>query len=468
MPLSCFATAARSAIPIVPLSREALETWLSGAPQATRRWTEATGFAAAHGDICLLADAEGGLERVLLGLGGAAGPDEPVIWAFGGLPGRLPAGRYGIDEDAGFDDFTAAAIGWGLGAYRFDRYRKSGGKRPALVLPKAADATAVDSAIAATWLVRDLINTPASDMGPAELARAATDLAKAYKARVRVVSGANLSRDYPAVSAVGAGSPRAPRVVDIRWEGSGARNAAKVVLVGKGVCFDTGGLDIKPAAGMKFMKKDMGGAAQVLGLARMIMAAKLPLKLRVLVGAVENAVSGEAMRPLDVIRTRSGKTVEVGHTDAEGRLVLCDLLTDAAADKPDLIVDCATLTGAARVALGTDLPAMFTNDSAVAAALLEQGSRADDPLWRLPLWSPYRRQLESRVADLSNVGSAPQGGAITAALFLQEFVPDGIAWVHLDLMAWNDSSRPGRPEGGEAMGMRALYGLIANEISARR
>jgi leucyl aminopeptidase len=464
VPLPCFAVAARSATPIVPLRRAALDTWLSEAPPVTRRWAEATGFAAAHGDICLVADAEGALERVLLGLGAADGPDEPVLWAFGGLPGRLPPGRYSIDEGAEFGEFTAAAIGWGLGAYRFDRYRRPAGKRAVLVMPTDADAAEVDSTVAATWLVRDLINMPASDMGPIELAKAATDLAKAYKAKVRVVAGAALPRDYPSVAAVGRGSPRGARVVDIRWEGSGAKNAPKVVLVGKGVCFDTGGLDIKPASGMKLMKKDMGGAAQVLGLARMIMAARLPLKLRVLVGAVENAVSGEAMRPLDVIRTRSGKTVEVGHTDAEGRLVLCDLLTDAVAEKPDLIIDCATLTGAARVALGAELPAMFTNDSAMAGALLEQGSKVDDPLWRLPLWTPYRRQLDSRVADLSNVGSAPQGGAITAALFLKEFVPDSIPWVHLDLMAWNSNSRPGRPEGGEAMGMRALYGLIANQI----
>ena len=276
-----------------------------------------------------------------------------------------------------------------------------------------------------------------------------------------IVGDALLNKNYPAIHAVGRAAAQAPRLIDLRWIGPKGNKGPVVTLVGKGVCFDTGGLDLKPAGGMKLMKKDMGGAAHVLGLAAMIMAAKLPLRLRVLVPAVENAVSGNAFRPLDVLQTRKGLTVEVGNTDAEGRLVLCDALTEAVSETPDLIVDFATLTGAARVALGTDLPALFCNHDPTAERLLKLGIAQSDPLWRMPLHQAYRRQLESPVADLNNAPAGGYGGAITAALFLQAFVPDDIPWVHIDLMAWNLSSRPGRPEGGEAMALRATYALIA-------
>ncbi len=467
MTLPCFADNARNAIPITPLAKAALAGWSKAQPAAVRRWVKQTGFTAGHGAVCLIAAEDGAIARVLVGLGSGEGPLEPVIWAFGGLPAKLPAGRYRLDGGADIDA-TAAAIGWGLGAYRFGRYRKGGAKKRAvLAMPAGADAKAAENAVAGTWLARDLVNTPAADLGPAELAKAAMALGKEFGAKAKTVSGAALRKGYPAVATVGGGSPRSPKVADLRWQGPGGRKAPLVVLAGKGVVFDTGGLDIKPASAMKLMKKDMGGAAQVLGLARMIMAAKLPVRLRVLIGAAENAVSGRAMRPLDVIQTRAGKTVEIGHTDAEGRLVLCDLLDDGAADKPALMVDCATLTGAARVALGTDLPAMFANDERIAEALLARAAETDDPLWRLPLWTPYRRLLNSSVADLNNVGSAPMGGAITAALFLADFVPPDIPWVHLDLMAWNTATRPGRPAGGEAMGLRALFRLIEKDIAGK-
>jgi leucyl aminopeptidase len=302
------------------------------------------------------------------------------------------------------------------------------------------------------------VNTPAEDMGPAELAAAARSLARAHGARAAVITGdALLQRNYPTIHAVGRASARAPRLIDLRWGAKGPR----ITLVGKGVCFDSGGLDLKPAAGMEIMKKDMGGAAHVLGLAGMIMAAKLPVRLRVLIPAVENSVSGNAFRPLDIIRTRKGLTVEVGNTDAEGRLVLCDALAEAMTEKPDLVVDCATLTGAARVALGPDLPAMFANDDATAEALLRHGLAEDDPLWRLPLHAGYRTMLDSKIADMNNVSSGSFAGAITAALFLEAFVDAAVPWVHLDLYAWNPRAKPGRPEGGAAMGLRALYALIA-------
>ncbi|MGH6959389.1 MAG: leucyl aminopeptidase family protein, partial [Dongiaceae bacterium] len=322
---------------------------------------------------------------------------------------------------------------------------------------------AVERTARAVFLVRDLVNTPAEDMGPAELAAAAEGVARAAGARLKVVVGdALLKANYPMVHAVGRASARAPRLIDLRWGDRGPR----IALVGKGVCFDSGGLDLKPSSNMLLMKKDMGGAAHVLALAQMIMATGLPVRLRVLVPAVENSVSGNAFRPLDVLRSRKGLTVEVGNTDAEGRLILADALAEACTEKPDLLVDCATLTGAARVALGTDLPALFANDDATAEALLRHGQAEDDPLWRLPLHRPYRKQLDSKVADINNVSAGAYGGAITAALFLAEFVEPAVPWVHIDMMAWNVSARPGRPEGGEAVALRALYALIAERAAA--
>ncbi|MHA1152029.1 MAG: leucyl aminopeptidase family protein [Alphaproteobacteria bacterium] len=443
-------------VPITPLARAELDRWLKGRPAAEAAWVKAAGFTAAPGALCLVPGAGGALARVLTGID----PDDD-LWCYAGLPGRLPAsapgGRYTLDADLSPEAATRAALGWALGSYAFTRYRKSEKRFASLAWPAGVDKGAVQRATIAIYLVRDLINTPAGDMGPAELAEAAVALARRHKAKVSVTTGAALlKKNYPAIHAVGRASARAPRLIDLRWGTRGPR----VTLVGKGVCFDSGGLDLKSAAGMKLMKKDMGGAAHALGLASMIMDARLRLRLRVLVPAVENSVSGDAFRPLDVLATRNGLSVEVGNTDAEGRLVLCDALAEADREDPELIVDFATLTGAARVALGTDLPAMFCNDDAVAEALLAQGLAARDPVWRMPLHKPYRRLLDSQVADLNNISSGAHGGAITAALFLAEFVRPETPWVHLDIMAWNLASRPGRPEGGEAMGLRATYALI--------
>lgn len=440
-------------IPLTLLSEGGLDAWLEMQPPTTRTWVAGSGFKAKAGSVCLLPGPDGSVARALAGLGGA---DDP--WAAGGLPSALPSGAYRLDPEPPAEAATRHALAWALGSYAFGRYRRQEKGFATLVWPGTADRAAVERAASATVLVRDLVNTPANDLGPAELAEAATALAEEFGARLKITVGDDLLRkNWPAVHAVGRASPREPRVIDMSW---GRKGDPLVAVIGKGVCFDTGGLDLKPSSAMLMMKKDMGGAAHALGLARMIMMAGLPVRLRVIVPAVENAVSGEAFRPLDVLRTRKGLTVEVGNTDAEGRLILCDALHEAADDKPDLMIDFATLTGAARVALGPELPALFCNDEALAAGLLEAGERAADPMWRLPLHKPYRRMLDSKVADINNAGSGGHAGAITAALFLQAFVPDGVRWAHIDTFAWNPSSKPARPEGGEALGMRAAFAYI--------
>jgi leucyl aminopeptidase len=442
------------------LRKSELPRWLEKAPAAARRWIEATRFEAEPGKHRLIPGADGEIAEAILGLG-----DEPSPWDWAGLPTELPAGAFHVASELARKDADAAALGFALGSYRFDRLRKSSEKEPArLVWPASCDRRRVQSAIDATFLVRDLINTPASDMGPAELASAAEEVGRKYDGRTRVIVGDDLLRQgYPSVHAVGraADPDRAPRLIDLVF---GDPVHPKVTLVGKGVCFDSGGLDIKPSSSMKLMKKDMGGGAQVLGLASMILEASLPVRLRVLIPAVENSVSGSSLRPLDVVRSRSGTTIEIGNTDAEGRVILADALTEASSESPALLLDFATLTGAARVALGGDLPALFCNDEETAKALLEKAGTEADPLWRMPLFKPYRKQIESKVADLTNSTDSPLAGAITAALFLQEFVGSGIPWAHIDLMAWNSSARPGRPEGGEAMGMRAAFALVEEKF----
>lgn len=452
--LTCLrAQPAADTVPLTPVTKAGFDAWRTGQPAAVGAWLAATGFKAEPGAIALLPGPDGGLARVVVGVGAL---DEP--WAFAGLPAALPAGSYRIDAELETAAATRAALGWALGCYAFTRYRKPEKSFAALVWPAAADRDGVERTAAATQWVRDLINTPAGDLGPAELAAAAKTLAEEFKAKIKVIVGDDLlTKNYPAVHAVGRASSRAPRLIDLTW---GRKSDPKVTLVGKGVCFDSGGLDLKPSSNMLLMKKDMGGAAHALGVARMVMTAGLPIRLRVLIPAVENAVSGDAFRPLDVLRTRKGLTVEVGNTDAEGRLILCDALAEAAADKPALIVDFATLTGAARVALGADLPALFSNDDALAAELLACGEAEADPLWRLPLWQPYRKGLDSKVADLNNIASHGFAGAIIAALFLESFVSKEVPWAHLDIMAWNPAARSGRPEGGEALALRAVYALI--------
>lgn len=449
-----------TATDLIALRKGELAAWTDSRPEGVRRWVEQTGFKAEAGTVCLLPGEGGALAGVLAGL-----PDEDDPWAFAHFPSKLPAGTYRLAAPLPPIQAERAAQAWALSAYTYDRYKARKGKDlPRLAWPEGIDRSRVEGGIEAVTLVRDLINTPASDMGPAELAAAADALAARFGAKCRAIVGDGLlAENYPAIHAVGRGaaSNRRPRLIDLRW---GDERAPKVTLVGKGVCFDTGGLDLKPSSNMKLMKKDMGGAAHVLGLASMIMAAGLKLRLRVLIPAVENSVSGESMRPLDVLATRKGLTVEVGNTDAEGRLILADALAEAAAEKPALLIDVATLTGAARSALGTDLPAMFSNNDLLAGDLLRNGEAEGEPMWRLPLHKPYRRMIDSKVADLTNASDSPHAGAITAALFLQEFVEPDIAWAHLDIMAWNAASRPGRPEGGEALALKALFATIAQRV----
>jgi leucyl aminopeptidase len=451
------------AVELVLLRKARLGEWLAGQPANVRIWVAANGFTAEPATLCPIPAADGHLAAVLAGQG-----DDDDPWLFAALAAKLPTATYGVPEPMEGKAASWAALSWMLATYAFTRYKSKPPRDwPKLAWPQAADRGWVERAFAATCLVRDLINTPAADMGPPQLAAAAEALAAEHGAAVRVIVGEGLlAENYPAIHAVGraAAHPRQPRLIDLHW---GDDKAPRVTLVGKGVCFDTGGLDLKTSASMKLMKKDMGGAAHVLGLASMIMAAKLPVRLRVLIPAVENAVSAEAMRPMDVLATRKGVTVEVGNTDAEGRLILCDALWEAAREKPDLLLDLATLTGAARTALGVELPALFCNNDLLAGDILRAGEAEADPLWRLPLHKPYRRMLDSKVADLNNVSDGPYAGAITAALFLQEFVPNGIPWAHLDIMAWNPASKPGRPDGGEAMALRALYWVIAQRFGTK-
>jgi leucyl aminopeptidase len=352
-------------------------------------------------------------------------------------------------------------LGWLLGQYRFDRYKKDkNGKGGRILLTdEPAKIDEIVWTAESTFLVRDLVNMPASDLGPAELQAEVEKVADEIGAKVRVTAGKALAQDYPMIAAVGAAAidTRAPRLIELEY---GDQRHPRIAVIGKGVCFDSGGLDLKPSSGMRLMKKDMGGAAHALALARLVAKAKLPVRLHLLIPAVENAVSGAAMRPGDILNSRKGLTVEIGNTDAEGRLILGDALTRAGEDKPVLMIDFATLTGAARVALGPDLPATFVNDEALAAELLEHGTAVADPLWRMPLWPHYDEMLSSDVADVGNMADAPLAGAVTAALFLQKFVPEATPWAHLDTFAWRPSAKPGRPKGGDAQGLRAAFALL--------
>jgi leucyl aminopeptidase len=447
-------------IPLTLLRAEEMKAWLGRQPAVTKDWVAQAGFAAKPGGLLRLPDAKGRLAGVVAGV-----EDPSELWATGGLASALGAGRYRLDPEPRTTTIaTRLALGWALGSYRFTRYKPSTNGLASLVWPAKADRASVTRTVEAVTLARDLINTPANDMGPGELAEAARALARRHKARIQITVGDRLLQaNYPTIHAVGRAAKAQPRLIDLTW---GNPRHPKVTLCGKGVCFDTGGLDLKPASGMRLMKKDMGGAACVLGLAHMVMAARLKLRLRVLVPAVENAVAGDAMRPLDIVKTRKGITVEIGNTDAEGRLILCDALAEADREKPDLILDCATLTGAARVALGPDLPALFANDDGLAAALLKHGTAESDPLWRLPLWQPYKKLLDSQAADINNVSESGFAGAITAALFMQQFVSAETKWAHVDMIAWNPTARPGRPVGGEAQFIRGAFAHLAERYGA--
>ncbi len=436
-----FVDRSSSSLPIDIVGPSSWQKWLKAQDASRRAWLESTGVAGKAGDFAVLPGADGKVAGAVLVLS-----TRPSLWDFGSLAIRLPAGTWHLASDTAPVSPTDAAVAIGLGTWRFERYRskKANPSLARVVWPAGADKARATAAIEAISMARDLITTPSSDMGPAELAAAAQLLAKKHKAKIKVIVGDDLlKQNYPMVHAVGRASVRAPRLIDLTW---GKAGDPKVTLVGKGVCFDTGGLDLKPASGMLNMKKDMGGAATVMAVASMVMAAKLPVRLRLLVPAVENSVSGNAFRPMDVVPTRKGLTVEIGNTDAEGRLILCDALHEGASEKPTMMVDCATLTGAARVALGTDLPALFCNDDELARDLIEAGDTVTDPMWRLPLFGGYRRLLESKVADINNAPGVAFGGAITAALYLKEFVPDDVPWAHFDMMAWNNMSRPAAPK----------------------
>jgi len=385
-------------------------------------------------------------------------------WCLAKLAETLPKGTYRLAEG----DPGPATLGWLLGQHRFTAYKSKNEEErgPRVLLTKeAAEIERTVRQAEATTLVRDLVDTPAADLGPAELEAAARDVAKQFAAKIEVISGDALAQGYPMIAAVGQGATRerSPRLIEFHW---GKENAPKVAIVGKGVCFDSGGLDIKPSSGMRIMKKDMGGAAHALALARLIMAERLPIRLHLLIPAVENAISGNAYRPGDVVKSRKGLFVEVDNTDAEGRLVLADALTRAGEGKPELIIDFATLTGAARVALGPDLPATFANRDDLAADLEFAASKVVDPLWRMPLWDPYDENLKSDVADVANMATTPMAGCIYGALFLRRFVPEEVAWAHLDTWAWRDPAKPGRPKGGDALGLRAVFAMLQQRYSA--
>ncbi len=390
--------------------------------------------------------------------------EDADMWAIADIPKSAPGHAYRLETSLPAEQCAALALGWGLGCYVFDRYRREPAEpRPVLAIGGDIDITDINRQVKGIALTRDLINTPAIDMLPDRLAGEARALAERHGAVMREIVGDELlEENYPMIHAVGAASAVAPRLIDMRW---GDDAAFRLTLVGKGVCFDSGGLDLKPSSGMLLMKKDMGGAANVLGLASMIMDAALPVRLRVLIPAVENAVSGNAYRPGDILKSRKGLTVEVGNTDAEGRLVLADALCAADEEEPDLLIDMATLTGAARVAVGLEIAAMFTPNDALAGELAQWGGECCDPLWRLPLWASYAKQLDSKFADINNTGNG-FGGAITAALFLQRFIERSDNWVHFDFMGWNKTERPGRPVGGEAFAIRALYAMIARHCAA--
>jgi leucyl aminopeptidase len=447
--------ASDEAVPVDAIRVDDLDRCLAALDERQRRLAAAQGFEAEAGRHILLPDGDGNISRVLFGLGRPDGPDaEPLL--FGKLATALPKGTYRLAE--GVDRPDLAALAFVLASYRFDRYRKPKKDGARLVVPHGADGAELARIRDAVFLTRDLINTPANDLSPHDLAHAASALADRFRASVAIVDGETLARDFPMIHAVGAGSDRPPCLIDIRW---GSESDPKVTLVGKGIVFDTGGLDIKPAAGMALMKKDMGGAANTLGLASMIMDAGLRVRLRVLIPAAENAISGRAFRPGDILKSRKGLTVEIGNTDAEGRLVLADALALADEEAPQLIVSMATLTGAARVALGPELPAYFCDDGDFAAALELAACQVYDPVWRLPFWKPYDPWLASKVADMNHISSNPWAGAIVAALFLRRFVSAAKTYVHFDMFAWNQSARAIGPEGGEAQAIRALFHYLS-------
>jgi len=443
---------------LVPLSPQDIEGSRLDAHDVS--WIAATGFDGKVGSVAFVPGEGGDPSHILIG----TGDKDQDIWWLAASARKLPVGSYRL-EGVDSAELHRLAVGWCLEQYKFARYKSdaSAGAR-ILVLPEGMDPASIAIEVEAASLVRDLVNTPAEDMGPAHLQDHAEALAERFGGTCSTIVGDDLlDENFPTIHAVGraASEVNAPRLIDLRW---GREGAKKLTLVGKGVCFDTGGLDLKPAQFMALMKKDMGGAAHALGLAQMVMARGLDVDLRVLVPAVENSVSGNAFRPGDVIKTRKGLSVEIGNTDAEGRLVLCDALSLASEESPEILIDFATLTGAARVALGPDLPATYTNDDGLWRHLENGAAEHNDPLWRMPLWADYDQNLASDIADMNNISEGSFAGSITAALYLQRFVDDGIPWVHFDVFAWNPKARPGRPKGGAAQGLNATYSAIAQKL----
>ena len=442
-----------------------LPAWLAAQDPATQAWLKTQAFKADRHQVVLLPSPDGRALQAVVGLGALTAPDAIELWHAAGLPEKLPAATtWQVRNELSPDAAAAFALGWAYGSYRFDAYKsaRSTAARARLVAAVGVDVAKITREAAATALARDLVNTPASDMTPERLAAEAIRVAREHGAVPQEILGDELRRGFPAIHAVGQASASTPRLVDFAW---GDPAHPRVTIVGKGVCFDTGGLDIKPAAGMALMKKDMGGAACVLGLAQLVMASRLPVRLRVLIPAVENAIAGNAYRPGDVIRTRKGITVEIGNTDAEGRLVLCDALALADDEKPDLLVDLATLTGAARVALGPELPALFGTRQQTVEDLLRHGRQQADPLWQLPLWNGYDDDYSSKVADINNSSATAFAGSIIGALYLRRFVTQSPDWLHVDLFAWNPKERPGRPVGAEAHAVRALFAYLAERYA---
>ena len=439
----------QTAIPLRPVDATELEEWKKQASPAQLNWLDGSGFSASAGESCAVPAENGGVECWLFGV-----DPESALYSLAPLAGVLPQGVYRLDSQWPKQQRVHASLGWGLASYRFDRYKTNNKPQPTLLLDEDIDSE-VRALHRAQSLVRDLVNTPTEHMGPPQLADAVLREADAFSAETDFIVGAELlNRDFPAIHAVGRASDQQPRLLELTW---GEEDAPVLVLVGKGVCFDSGGLDIKTAAGMLLMKKDMGGAAHALALARLVMEHRLPVRLKLLIPAVENAISGNAYRPGDIIPTRKGLSVEIGNTDAEGRVVLADALAYACEAGPDLIVDFATLTGAARIALGADLPPVFSNREDVARDIQRAGDEVEDPLWTMPLYQPYRKLIESPIADINNSGKSSFGGCITAALFLESFVEKDVPWVHIDTFAWNQADRPGRPQGGEALSLRAVF-----------
>jgi leucyl aminopeptidase len=456
MPSPLETTPATSAIPITFVSRSNWDTVRAGLPAEARQFAEANGFFGRPGACLTVPASNGQIAGVLFGLEDNDARTRDLFRP-GALPGLLPAGVYRFANAP--HHTRLAVLAFALGCYRFRRYRKADAPDVKLVPPDGVDAADIMRMAEAAMLARDLINTPSNDMGPAELAQAAKEIAERFGARFDCIIGDDLvTRNFPLIHAVGMASTRAPRLIDFAW---GDPAHPKVTLVGKGVCFDTGGLDLKPSGGMLIMKKDMGGAANVLALAQMVMDAKLKLRLRVLIPAVENAVAGNAFRPLDIFPSRKGLSVEIGNTDAEGRLVLADALALADEERPDLLIDMGTLTGAARVALGPDLPPFYTEDETLAADVARCAREENDPLWRMPLWPPYDAWLDSKVANLTNAPSGSFAGSVTCALFLQRFVEHAKSWLHFDIYGWTPTAKPARPEGGECQAARAVYRLLS-------